>query len=574
MPWTQNYDPLGNELLSTLVSSTPIVILLGGLAFLGWSAPKAAAAGLLTALVAAIGVYGMPPQSALAAAAYGAAFGLFPIGWIVFGAVFLYRLTESTGEFEKVKSSVVTLSPDQRIQALLIAYCFGAFLEGAAGFGTPVAITAALLIGTGFPPLYAAGLTLIANTAPVAFGALGTPIITLAQVTGLPELQLSAIAGRQLPLFSLIVPAWMVTVMAGWRGLMEVWPAVLAGGGTFALAQFLVSNFLGPELTDVIGGLSSMAMLIALLRFWRPAQVWRFSEAHLPEKKSVAVSRFTRCEIARAWMPWLILSLCVFLWGLPAFRVFLEGGTPPTAASSTAASGEEPWWQRPNPLQGVSQLRWKVPYLHQVVRVDSAVIAGEDKPKDAIYRFNWLSATGTGILVATLLSAATMRVSPRTYCQLFLSTLVRLGPSLFTIAAMLAIAFTTRYSGADVTLGLAFTKTGWFYPFFAPLLGWLGVALTGSDTSSNALFGNLQRVTAERLGLNPILICAANSTGGVMGKMIDAQSIVVASVATGHHNAEGQILRFVFWHSVVLACLVGLLTLLQAYVWTWMVPPC
>jgi lactate permease len=548
MPWTQVYNPTGFEWLSTLVAATPVIVLLGSLGLLGWPAPRAAAAGLVAALAVSVGVFGMPWQAAVAAAGYGACFGLFPIGWIVVAAVFLYVLCVDAGEFEKVKASVVALSPDRRIQALLIAFCFGAFIEGAAGFGTPVAISAALLIGAGFPPLYAAGLTLIANTAPVAFGALGTPIITLAKVTGLPEMQLSAMAGRQLPLFALVVPAWMVCTMAGWRGLRGVWPAVITCGGSFATVQFLVSNFLGPSLTDVAGGVTSMAALAALLRFWRPSEEWDFSESDFDETlvaNNESVGTYSRREIIRAWVPWVILSACVFLWGVPQFRGILDGATART---------------------------WAVPFLHEQVQPDAAVIGGKGKLKVAEFRFNWLSATGTGIMVAAILSAFWIGISPARFVRLFLHTLYRLRWPLFTIAAMLAIAYTTQYSGTDVTLGLAFTRTGWLYPFFAPLLGWLGVALTGSDTSSNALFGNLQRVTAERLGLNPILICASNSTGGVMGKMIDAQSIVVASAATGQHGEEGRILRFVFWHSIALATLVGVVTLVQAYLLPQMIP--
>ena len=564
MPWTQIYNPTGSEFASTLVAAAPIVVLLGALGLLGWSAPRAAAAGLATALAVAIGVYGMPWPTALAAAGFGAFFGLFPIGWIVLTAVFLYVLTVEAGEFEIVKASVVALSPDRRIQALLIAFSFGAFLEGAAGFGTPVAISGALLIGAGFPPLLAAGITLIANTAPVAFGALGTPIITLAKVTGLPEMQLSAMAGRQLPFFSLIVPAWMICVMSGWRGLRGVWPAVLVSGGAFALVQFLVSNFLGPSLTDVAGGLIAMIALTLLIRYWQPRDDWDFdfvagvsdhgigqANTGLSEASySRHESSFSRRETARAWAPWLILSACVFLWGLPQIRAQLDR---------------------------VSEPKWHVPYLHEQVRLDSAVMGGsvtggDVKPKPAEFRFNWASATGTSIFVAAIISACLMRITVYQFARAFLHTLVRLGWSLFTISCMLAIAYTTQFSGTDVTLGLAFTRTGVLYPFFAAMLGWLGVALTGSDTSSNALFGNLQRITAERLGLNPILICAANSTGGVMGKMIDAQSIVVASAATGQHGEEGRILRFVFWHSIALASLVGLLTLVQAYLLPGMIP--
>ncbi|MBA3481250.1 MAG: L-lactate permease [Pirellulales bacterium] len=588
MPWTQVYNPTNIEWLSTLLAAAPIVVLLGTLGLLGWSAPRAAAAGLVTALAVAIGVYGMPTGAALASAGFGAAFGLFPIGWIVLMAVFLYALTVETGEFEKIKHSVMALSPDRRVQAMLIAFSFGAFMEGAAGFGTPVAISAALMIGAGFPPLYASGLALIANTAPVAFGALGTPILTLAKVTGLPEMQLSAMAGRQLPLFSLIVPGWMVWVMAGWRGVRGVWPAIVVSGGTFGVLQFAISNFVGPTLVDIAAGLGSLVALALMLRVWQPREIWHFDgevdgegteiSAKPPLGRELGAERqasgrpnYSRAEIASAWTPWVILSLCVFAWGLPQFRTFMNGGASQVATTADS-SAEQAWWERPNSLAGRSVLAWHVPYLHLQIRPDSDILEGETQPKPAEFKLNWLSATGTGILVAAVLSACWMRVPPRRFVSLFVDTVHRLRWSLFTISAMMAIAYLTQYSGSDVTLGLAFTRTGVLYPFFAAMLGWLGVALTGSDTSSNALFGNLQRITAERLGLNPILIATANSTGGVMGKMIDAQSIVVASAATGQQGNEGQILRFVFWPSVTLAALMGLLTLIQAYWLPWMIP--
>ncbi|MCC7475604.1 MAG: L-lactate permease [Pirellulales bacterium] len=597
MVWVQPYNPLGSEWLSTVAAALPVVVLLGGLAFAGWSAPRAAAAGLFTAFLVAVGAYGMPWQAAVASAGFGACFGLFPIGWIVFTAVFLYLLTVEAGAFEKVKASVVALSPDRRLQSLLIAFGFGAFLEGAAGFGTPVAISGALLMGAGFPPLYAAGLTLIANTAPVAFGALGTPIVTLAKVTGLPEMVLSAMAGRQLPFFSLIVPAWMVCTMSGWRGLMGVCPAVVVSGGVFAVVQFLVSNYLGPSLTDVLGGVATMVALAVLLRMWRPAETWRFPEELAHEKtKETSVTTtnprianpsaaanptaalgtthdYTRRELIHAWVPWATLTACIFLWGLPQFRTLADGGAKPRIAAQTPAETTQlAWWQRPNILAGISEFQWPIPFLHQTVQPGEPVASTEVLPKPAIFRFNWLSATGTSIFLASLFAAVWLGITPYRFLRVFLLTLTRLRESLFTIAAMLGLAYLTQFCGSDVTLGLAFTKTGVLYPFFAAMLGWLGVALTGSDTSSNALFGNLQRITAERLGLNPILICAANSTGGVMGKMIDAQSIVVASAATGQRGTEGRILRFVFWHSVVLASLVGLLTFAQATWLTWMVP--
>jgi lactate permease len=587
MTWTQVYDPLANEFLSTLVAGAPVVVLLGLLALAGWPAPRAAAAGLATALGAAIFAYQMPAATALASAGYGACFGLFPIGWIVLNAIFLYRLTLATGQFEIVKHSVASLSADRRIQAILIAFSFGAFVEGAAGFGTPVAISAALLIGLGFPPLYAAGLALIANTAPVAFGALGTPITTLAGVTDLDVLKLSAMAGRQLPIFSLIVPAWMVCVMSGWRGLVGVWPAVLVSGGSFATVQFIVSNWMGPTLVDVAGGLISLVATALFLRVWKPKSNWEFAagdrgqievaadaaiEPPASSPPPEAAHAVTRADVVRAWVPWALLSVCVFLWGVPQFRTLLDGGLSTDAAAKKPASDLPlKWWEQPNALAGWSQLQIEVPHLHNVVQRDEPAVP-KITPEAAVFRFNWLSATGTGIFIAAILSAFWMRISALQFVSVFMDTLARMLWPLFTIAAMMAIAFVTRYSGSDVTLGLAFTKTGVLYPFFAAMLGWLGVALTGSDTSSNALFGSLQKVTANFLGLNPILICAANSTGGVMGKMIDAQSIVVAAVATGQRNQEGSILRFVFWHSVVLAMLMGLLTLLQAYVFPWMAP--
>ena len=541
--WQQVYDPLGSPLVSTLLAAAPIVVLLG-LLVAGRSAPFAAVAGLMTALLGAVFGFGMPPQMALASAGYGALFGLLPIGWIVLAAVFLYQLTVKTGQFEIVKRSVAALSPDRRMQALLIAFSFGSFLEGAAGFGTPVAISAALLIGLGFSPLYAAGLSLIANTSPVAFGALGTPIITLAKVSGIGEMELSQMAGRQLPFFSLIVPAWLVATMSGWRGVVGCWPAILVCGGTFAAAQFVTSNFHGPTLVDVCGGIGSMVALAILLRFWQPPQVWRFpeepasttpTESHLPLRTS---------QVMYAWFPWVLLSTMVFLWGWPDVKTALND---------------------------VSKLSFPIPALHeQVTRTPPVVL--KPSPEKAIYELNWLSATGTGIFLAAILTAFWLRVRPAHFVMWFGETAWKMREALFTIACMLALAFTTKYSGSDATLGLAFTKTGWFYPFFAPLLGWLGVALTGSDTSSNALFGSLQKITAEQLGLNPTLIVASNSTGGVMGKMIDAQSIVVAAVATGQRGGEGQILRFVFWHSVVLAAAVGALTLFQAYVTPWVAP--
>jgi len=560
LAWIQSYDPMGSAWLSPLVAGVPILLLLG-LLVVGVSAPAAALAGLGSALVVAIAVYQMPMEMALASAGYGACFGLLPIGWIVFSAVFLYHLTVRTGQFEIVKRSVAAISPDRRVQALLIAFSFGAFLEGAAGFGTPVAISAALLIGLGFRPLYAAGLALIANTSPVAFGALGTPIITLAKVSGLDEMALSQMAGRQLPLFSLVIPAWLVAAMSGWKGVRGCWPAILVCGGSFSTIQFVTSNFHGPGLVDVLGGVGSMVALAAFLRFWRPKEIWRFPEEPAEAAKTPSALPSAR-RIAFAWLPWFFLSAMVFLWGWPSWKTALNGGTA----------------REPNVLAGKTRFILDVPYLHDQVyrsgRVASKAHESDpaDQPEKAQFDLNWLSTTGTGIFLAAVLSAIWLRVAPRVFFLQGLETLYRVRWALLTIACMLALAFTTKYCGSDATLGLAFTRSGWLYPFFAPMLGWLGVALTGSDTSANALFGSLQRITAEQLGLNPILIVASNSTGGVMGKMIDAQSIVVAAVATEQPGGEGRILRFVFWHSLLLASLMGLLTLLQAYVFPWMIP--
>ena len=534
--WPQSYDPLHNVALSTLCAALPVVVLLGTLAVLRVKAHVAALLGLATALAIAVSVFGMPVRMALGTAAYGIAYGLFPIGWIVLNVIFLYQLTEQRGLFAILRESITTITRDRRLQLLLVAFCFGAFFEGASGFGTPVAVTGAILIGLGFPPLLASGLSLIANTAPVAFGALGTPIIALQAVTELDLKRLSAMVGRQLPLFSVIVPFWLVWAFAGLRGTLEVWPAILVAGVSFAVPQFLISNWHGPWLVDVVAAVVSMGAVTLFLRFWRPRRHWGLEGE--PDVTSQAGPAALSTDVLRAWVPWIILSVIVFIWGLPQTKAMLDG---------------------------ISIVRVPVPGLHNLVQRVPPVVAVA-KPEPAVYNLNWLSATGSGILVAALIAGLVMGYRPRELARAYGSTLKLVRFSLLTIAAMLAIGFTTRYSGLDATLGLAFARTGWLYPFFGTLLGWLGVALTGSDTSSNVLFGSLQRITAEQLGLSPILMAAANSSGGVMGKMVDAQSIVVASTATRWYGHEGEILRYVFFHSLVLACLVGLLVLLQAYV--------
>jgi lactate permease len=536
MLWPQTYDPFGQMAVSTLVAALPIVVLLGGLAFLHMKAHHAALAGLATALVVSVAAFGMPTSMALATAGYGAAYGLMPIGWIVVNVIFLYQLTHERGLFDVLRQSITTITQDRRLQLLLVAFSFGAFFEGASGFGTPVAVTGAILIGLGFSPLAASGLSLIANTAPVAFGALGTPIIALQSVTALDLHDLSAMIGRQLPFFSVIVPFWLVWAFAGFRGMREVWPAILVAGLAFAIPQFLVSNYHGPWLVDVVASVASLAAVALFLRVWRPARIWRLENE--PAAEATAAAPASRSLVWRAWTPWLILSVVVFLWGIPSVKASLDG---------------------------VSVVRIPVPGLHELVQRVPPVVR-DAKPEAAVFVFNWLSATGSGIFLAAVIAGIVMGYSLRELASCYWRTLVLVRHSLLTIAAMLSLGYTTRYSGLDATLGLAFAQTGWLYPFFGTMLGWLGVALTGSDTSSNVLFGSLQRITAEQLGLSATLMASANSAGGVMGKMIDAQSIVVASTATRWYGHEGDILRYVFFHSVALACLVGLLVMLQAYV--------
>jgi len=556
MTWTQSYFPLGSLYWSAIVAAIPVIALLAALAFFHVKAHWAALLGLALAQATAIFVFGMPGRMAAATALNGAAFGLFPIGWIVLNAIFVYDITVATGKFSVVKDTIAGLASDRRIQVLLIGYSFGAFIEGAAGFGTPVAISAAMLIGLGFKPLPAAGLALIGNTAPVAYGALGSPLIALAKVTNLPLEQLSAMVGRQLPFFSVIVPFWLVWAMAGFEGMIEVWPACLVAGISFAVPQFLVSNFHGPWIVDIVASATSIAATVVLLRFWQPKKVWRFEDERATDAANGAYAvvpvgsigamraRPTAREAWVAWMPWIVLSVFVFAWGLPQVKTWFNGISNPT---------------------------WQVPYLHNLV-LRAAPVVPKPTPEPATYSLNWLSATGTGLLLAGIVSGLLLGLKPGKLSGIYFGTLKRVRYSLLTIAAMLALGFTTRYAGSDATMGLAFASTGKAFAFFSAMLGWLGVALTGSDTSSNVLFGNLQQVTAQQVGISPILAAATNSSGGVMGKMIDAQSIVVAGVATNQQGQEGPILRYVFFHSLALAAMVGILVYLQAFVFPAMIP--
>jgi len=537
MIWSQNYDPLGHPLLSALVAAVPVALLLGLLAIWHVRAQVAAAVGLACAALIAMAVFRMPGQMVGMAAGYGAGFGLFPIGWIIVNAIFIYQIAVETGQFAVLQKQVAGLSADRRIQALLIAFSFGAFIEGAAGFGAPVAITGALMIGLGFRPLEAAKLALIGNTAPVAFGALGTPLLTLAKVTGLDLGDLSAMVGRQLPIFSVLVPFWLVVAQCGWRGMVGVWPACLVAGLSFAMMQFWVSNYHGPWLVDIAGAIVSMLALVILTKFWQPKDA----------PAAVRTESEPSVGVWRAWVPWVLLSAFVFLWGLPVVKDQLDGWVK---------------WSTP------------VPGLHLAVQKMPPVEL-HPEPEKAEYTLNLLSSTGTALLLAGICAGACLGLGPLGLLRIYRQTLWRLRVSLLTIALMLALGFTARYSGTDTTMGLAMAGTGFWFPFFSPIIGWLGVALTGSDTSSNVLFGNLQSVTAQQLGLPAVLMAAANSSGGVMGKMIDAQSIVVASVATGGHADSpdaGTVLRAVFWHSVGLAVAMGVLIMIQAYLMPWIVP--
>jgi lactate permease len=543
--WSQNYTPVGNVGVAAVIAAIPIIVLLGLLAFWHVRSQIAALIGLIAAAVIAIFVYHMPAQLTVVAAFFGGAFGLFPIGWIILNAIFIYDLSVETGQFAVLQQQVAGVSRDRRIQALLVAFSFGAFIEGAAGFGAPIAISGALLIGLGFKPLEAAKLSLIGNTAPVAFGSLGIPLLTLAKVTGLDLQLLSAMVGRQLAIFAVIIPFWLVAVQVGWQGMMAVWPACLVSGLSFAISQYVMSNYHGPWLVGIVSAVISMVSLVVLMRLWKPAEEQLASNIS-PSNQSARSS--ADAEPAwKAWLPWIFLALFVFVWGLPQVK---------------------------NSLNGLFERDIHVPLLDDVVQRVPPVVTNPT-PEHAVFTFNPLSATGTALLLAGIVAGLCLRITPKRLGQIYLRTLWRIRVSLLTIALMLALGFVTRFSGADTTMGLAMAGTGVLFPFFSPIIGWVGVALTGSDTSSNVLFGNLQQVTAQQLGLSPILMASSNSAGGVMGKMIDAQSIVVASVATGGHPDSpdaGTVLRSVFWHSFALAMLMGLLVIVQAYVFQWMIP--
>jgi lactate permease len=544
--WNQVYNPFGNTTLSTLAAAIPVVSLLLMIASGKVKVHIAAITALVLANLVAIFLFTMPANLSIRASLLGVVSGFFPIGWIVLNVIFMYQLTVSAGRFETLKRAVGGVTPDRRLQILLIAFSFGAFFEGASGFGTPVAITGAILIGLGFSPLAASGLSLIANTAPVAYGALGTPIQGLASVTGIDPYLLGAMVGRQLPIFSLIVPFWVVWAFAGWKGMKEVWPAILVTGISFAVPQFLISNYINPWIVDIGASLISMGCLILFLKVWQPKVLWLSpalrgrdeSASTMPPAKVIDPTPLTPAELVTALLPWIVLCVILLIWGTDWFK---------------AAVNPIFTWNYP------------VPELHQMINKVPPVVPAPTK-EGAVFGFTYVSFTGTGMLLAAIIAGLLMGLSPGKIVSEYGRTIKLCAYSLITISAMLAIGTLTRLSGIDATLGLAFAATGVLYPFFGTLLGWLGVALTGSDTASNILFGNLQKITSQQLGLSPILMGAANSSGGVMGKMIDAQSIVVASTATNWVGHESTILRFVFKHSITLACLVGLFVMLQAYV--------
>ena len=560
--WQQNYDPAGNIWLSALVALIPIVFFFLALTKLRLKGYQAGTVTVLLALGVALLFYKMPVSAALASAVYGFFYGLWPIAWIILAAVFLYKLSVKTGQFDVIRSSILSVTHDQRLQLILVGFCFGAFLEGAAGFGAPVAITAALLVGLGFKPLYAAGLCLIANTAPVAFGAMGIPVIVAGQVSGIDPFLIGQMAGRQLPFMTILVLFWIMAIMDGWRGVKETWPAVLVGGGSFAVVQFLTANYIGPELPDITSAIVSLIALTAFLKVWQPKRIFRFDTAESTTSQATgakapaaakpqagATAPLTAGAIVKAWSPFIILTAMVTLWSLKPFKALFAAGGP---LASTIIS-------------------IPVPMLDKLVAKMPPVVA-QATPYGAVYTFNWLAATGTAILIAAVLTIAFARFSPAKAVATLGETVRELVIPIYSIGMVLAFAFVANYSGLSATLALALAHTGQAFVFFSPFLGWIGVFLTGSDTSANALFGALQATTANQLGLSPVLTVAANTTGGVTGKMISPQSIAIACAAVGLAGKESDLFRFTVKHSLVFAAIIGIICTLQAYVFTWMIP--
>ena len=548
--WSQNYDPAGNVWVSALVALIPIIFFFLALTKLRLKGYVAGTITVALSLAVALLFYRMPVANALAAGVYGFFYGLWPIAWIIVAAVFLYKVSVKTGQFDIIRSSILSVTEDQRLQLILVGFCFGAFLEGAAGFGAPVAITAALLVGLGFRPLYAAGLCLIGNTAPVAFGAMGIPVIVAGQVSGVDVMAISQMAGRQLPFMTIIVLFWLMAIMDGWRGVKETWPAVLVGGGSFALGQFLTANYIGPELPDITSAIFALVTLTTFLKFWQPKRIFRFdTEPGAAKIQTTAPAKLTTGMVIKAWSPFIILTAMVTIWSLKPFKaLFASGG----ALSGTVFS-------------------IPVPMLHNLVQKMAPVVAAPT-PYGAVYSFNWLSATGSAILIAAVLAILLLRLKPAVAVQTLGETFKELALPIYSIGMVLAFAFIANYSGLSTTLAMALAHTGKAFAFFSPFLGWVGVFLTGSDTSANALFGALQATTAAQLGLPEVLAVTANTTGGVTGKMISPQSIAIACAAVGLAGKESDLFRFTVKHSLAFLVLIGIICTLQAYVFPWMIP--
>ena len=549
--WQQIYDPMGNIWISSLIALIPIIFFFLALAVFRMKGSVAGTITVVLALLVSLFAYKMPVMMAFASMAYGFLYGLWPIAWIIIGAVFLYKISVKTGQFDIIRSSILSITEDQRLQMLFVGFAFGTFLEGAAGFGAPVAITAALLVGLGFKPLYAAGLCLIVNTAPVAFGAMGIPIIVAGQVSGVETMEISQMVGRQLPFMVIIVLFWMMAIMDGWRGVKETWPAVIVGGGSFAIAQYLTSNFVGPELPDITAAIASLVSLTILLKFWQPKHIFRFAnedniDENLAEQKQ---KKYSIAQIAKAWSPFAILTAMVTIWSVKPFKdLFTKDGALHDLVISI-----------------------KVPYLHQLVQKMPPVVP-EIKDYDAIFKFDWFSATGTAILIAAIITIIFLKMKPKEAVITFGETVNELKIPIYSIGMVLAFAFIANYSGMSATLALALAHTGQAFTFFSPFLGWLGVFLTGSDTSANALFAALQATTAQQIGVPEVLLVAANTSGGVTGKMISPQSIAIACAAVGLVGKESDLFRFTVKHSITFTVMIGIIITLQAYVFPWMIP--
>lgn len=550
--WQQIYDPMGNIWLSSIVALIPIVFFFLALAVFRMKGSVAGTITVVLALLVSLFAYGMPTQMAFASLGYGFLYGLWPIAWIIIGALFLYKISVKTGQFDVIRSSILSITEDQRLQMLLVGFAFGTFLEGAAGFGAPVAITAALLVGLGFKPLYAAGLCLIVNTAPVAFGAMGIPIIVAGQVSGVDTMEISQMVGRQLPFMVPIVLIWIMAIMDGWRGVKETWPAIFVASFSFSMAQYLTSNFVGPELPDITAALASLVSLTILLKYWKPKHIFRFQDEDVKVDETIvaeARKKYTLGQIAKAWSPFAVLTAMVTIWSIKPFKdLFAKDG----------------------PLSDLV-FSIKVPYLHQMIEKMPPVVP-EITDYDAIYKFDWLSATGTAIMIAAIITIIYLKMKPKEAVNAFTETVGELKTPIYSIGMVLSFAFIANYSGMSATLALALAHTGHAFTFFSPFLGWIGVFLTGSDTSANALFAALQATTAQQIGVPEVLLVAANTSGGVTGKMISPQSIAIACAAVGLVGKESDLFRFTVKHSITFTVMIGIIITLQAYVFPWMIP--